>query len=389
MAAPDGPQQAIQAFGDSDSDPDLQQPDVEELHGHPAVSKWWFVPDEEIEAFVSDRSCAEGFRYKKRDSGKSPSSSRATGTISRVGASAMSDTVDHRLRTQGRSSVSREAGKKDWMVPDEAIQDLITSMSLTSKSPKSAASLSLAGTMDLPMSVVQSARRSQSINIWIFFVDSEDSMRLTVSPWLRVGPRKVLPDSDVARASTPKSEPAVASGGGRCSLRWNSGLSQSLKGMIEELAEIEISRQKLSFHQCPLSGDEQSLRSYGIGDGDKLFCRIDRHRFHAQAQLNKDFNLTCTQRASSPRDITAGKYESWSLLNSKHIKDCRSSQGSVYMQPKWVIQQGAGAFSQVGSSVDVRRSHRPRPEAWDRSVWIKDRNDINVRAVRLRTGLAK
>lgn len=43
---------------DTDSDADLQEPDGP--HGPAATGKWWFVPDAEIQALISEQSRLEG-----------------------------------------------------------------------------------------------------------------------------------------------------------------------------------------------------------------------------------------------------------------------------------------------------------------------------------------
>jgi len=209
-----------------------------------------------------------------------------------------------------------------------------------------------------------SARQSEkTFDIWIYFTDSEDHMRVTVPPSLRLGPP--------AHGSEADTDAAV----GRGSVGpWR---AESLKGLIEAACDIEVGRQRFFFRQTALINDGLSLKSYGIGDGDQLKLRILKHGSHSMG-------VKACRSERLRGDRLAGKYDGWALAKTKHIKQCRNSQGVVYMQPKWnkVPPQSEPHISLAAGCSYSSRMHGSGALA--HPVYVKDRDDNQMRNLRTR-----
>lgn len=231
-------------------------------------------------------------------------------------------------------------------------------------------------------------------------------MRITVPPSLRLGPPASGLEAEVGcrRCLSPwRSRESLLNKGRRtseeevrgrpqASTDWRAGLPrgarrgsgepgstrpwrlESLKDLIEAACEIEVGRQRFFFKQTALINDELSLKSFGIGDGDLLKLRILKHGSHVGAVRS------LRQRG----DRLAGKYDGWTLSNTKHIKQCRSTQGAVYMQPRWnkVPPQSEPQISlAAGCSYSSRNV---TGEVLAHPIYVKDPNDSQMRSLRKR-----
>lgn len=361
---------------DTDSDADLQEPDGP--HGPAATGKWWFVPDAEIQALISEQSRPGGPTAARPRPGAKTGAGCPPGRGVPGGASPPAGAErDAGLAVAARGPGSKESSK-DWRVPDAAIIQLVESLSSPPPpQPRAGCArlLSLAGSATLaraPAPQCNSARQSErTIDIWIYFSDSEDHMRLSVPPSLRLGPPE--PGSGAC--------PQAARRAGRLSTpSWRR--AESLKGLIEELCEIEVDRQRLFFpYQTALTNDELSLRSYGVGDGDQLKLRILKHGAHSNGSVGS----SCELGSRSQRgDRLAGKYSGWSLANSRHIQQCRNPTGEVYMQPKWVTfaPQAKPRVSLAAGCSEISRGIFD--SALDQPIYLRDRDDWHMSNVRLR-----
>ncbi|CAK0867180.1 unnamed protein product [Prorocentrum cordatum] len=211
------------------------------------------------------------------------------------------------------------------------------------------------------------------IDVWIYFTDSEDHLRVRVPPSLRLGP---LPGAAGPRAAGPG-----ASGRGSRLLSPSQWRPESLKGLIEGICEIEVDRQRLFFNQNVIMNDDISLKAYGIGDGDQLNLRILKHGSHSHGGTESSLEPgSHVQRG----DKLAGKYSGWTLANTRLIKQCRDPHGEVYMQPKWVTFAPQASKRASLAAACSEASRGPFGTRLDHPIYVRDRDDSHMRSLRLR-----
>jgi len=316
--------------------------------------------------------------------------------------------TQERLR-QGGTSTAGGDGRASWKVSDQQIEQLVLSMSSAPPSQASrrassqaggalrASGLGRAGAATISASASAPARLADDgrIDVWIYFLQSEDLMRLRVPLDLPAGPPKAPSSNrftdmyglgastkgfDLAkhtfdhrrREFTPANrEDWVPEGGG------------SLKQLIEEYAEIEASRMRLFYRQIPLSNDQLTLRSYGIKDGDTISLRIQR--FVPGCSMGRDVQLATSKRLEPSAEERSGasKYDGYSLRFCKRLKEFRNANGDVYMQPKWCSEMNPRLFAKVGVAVDGAGNFSAAPNQLDAPIWIRDKDNEKLRRVRL------
>lgn len=204
-------------------------------------------------------------------------------------------------------------------------------------------------------------------------------MRITVPSSLPLGPPA---SGSEAGADAAASCPLPSRFGGPGSPRaWR---LESLKGLIEEACDIEVGRQRFFFKQNALINDELSLRSHGVGDGDMLKLRILKHGSHSPAGAGGEVSIRKFRSERLRGDRLAGKYDGWSIANTKHIKQCRDTQGVVYMQPKWnkVPPQSEPQISLAAGCSQASRAVADNVLA--HPIYVKDQDDSQMRNLRLR-----
>lgn len=362
---------------DSDSDRDLQEQSPKDMHGPPATNKSWFIPDEDIVSLVSRLAQTNTFGTSESSSWASPRRHR------QEGVQTASNALERAIRMREESAAAAASTppsltKKSWKVSDDKVKEFVASLS---QAPAPMTPRHGTGTLGLAGSeTVRSARHGEKMDVWIFFQDSEDAMRLAVSPWLRMGPDKAEPDAlgasmGTSYSSTPRSR---------------SSWRDSLKGMIEELAGIEMDRLKLYLGATQLLGDHRHLKFLGIAHGDTICVRINKNvpgsdeESQVRSWKDRHLVLACAQKAALAVDKQRGnKYERWTLENSKYLKHCRNISGDVYMQLKWTFQK-VSRKRQDGDTVPMFKLDKGHME---QPIYVNDPENAAMRHVRIKFGL--
>jgi hypothetical protein len=231
--------------------------------------------------------------------------------------------------------------------------------------------------------------------VWIYFLQSEDFMRVRVPLDLPAGPPKApssnrFTDMYGLGASTKGFDLAKHTFDHKRRLftpanteDWVPEWGGSLKQLIEEYTEIEASRIRLFYRQVPLSNDELTLRSYGIKDGETISLRI--RRWVPGGSLGRDVLLATSKRLEPSTQERSGssKYDGFSLRFCKRIKECRNANGDVYMQPKWCSESNPRLFAKVGVAVDGSGNFVAAQNHLEQPIWIQDKDNEKLRRVRL------
>eukprot|EP00747_Dinoflagellata_sp_TGD_P187333 gnl/TRDRNA2_/TRDRNA2_44914_c0_seq2.p1 gnl/TRDRNA2_/TRDRNA2_44914_c0~~gnl/TRDRNA2_/TRDRNA2_44914_c0_seq2.p1 ORF type:complete len:554 (+),score=88.00 gnl/TRDRNA2_/TRDRNA2_44914_c0_seq2:113-1774(+) len=280
------------------------------------------------------------------------------------------------------------------------------------------------------------APRSRSLNdnaeaekllVYIYFVDSGDTMSLKVHPDMKLGPPKPPPRncftdmfgqgastkgfSEQARQYDYRHRKFAATQRPGWTKSWES----SFKGMIERISGIESSRLRLKHRGSPLSMDHFTLRSYGITHDSEItvFIQPDRlgqdpvlavttaHERRAEKSQSMRTSFTGGPASASPkhRDVTLastikyqrrqhegvsgghGQTSQYSLRHSPYLKECKSD-GDLWIMPKWVSQENPRIFADVGIGLDGLGSASVAPEFALEAPWLQDVNDSNMSTVR-------
>jgi len=234
------------------------------------------------------------------------------------------------------------------------------------------------------------------IDVWIYIVQSEDAMRIRVPLDLPVGPPKAprpnrFTDIYGLGASTKgfalakhTFDPRHRKFTPANSEDWIPEWSQSLKGIIEEYAEIEMSRMRLFYRQAPLTNDCLTLRSYGIQEGATIQLRIQRW-VPGMPPPSRDLLLATSKRlqGAAKENTPSAKYDGYTMRLCSRLNECRLSTGDVYMQPKWLSEKNPRLFAKVGIGTDGSGNYTAGPQQSDAPIWVRDRDDDKLRRVRL------
>mmetsp|Transcript_22858 Transcript_22858/g.52342 ORF Transcript_22858/g.52342 Transcript_22858/m.52342 type:complete len:427 (+) Transcript_22858:47-1327(+) len=140
----------------------------------------------------------------------------------------------------------------------------------------------------------------------------------------------------------------------------------SLKSMIEEATGVPLEKQRLVYRGSPLSGNGVTLRNCGLYNGEsiQLFRRKDPAK-------NDEIILASTRRALAKKAEEARKPK-------HHVRQLKASvqAGVQLVQPKWTHSAGNGksAFTQVGKDSEHVLS-KFAPEWGTTGVWARHESD--------------
>lgn len=385
---------------------------------HGEARKWWHVPDAQIEQLV--RGLQGGGAHADECHNAAERTALPVRTERRVRFRSDTpqpgenvDAIDQLLREPAvpaspSSTHSRSRGSKSWRVSDEELEAQVAE--LAAQAAKSPAASRMLPQRSASEALLRGSRcstgASGKISITVFFVDSGDQMVVRVDPELRLGPASppqgnCFTDIFGAGASSKGfSAPAkeydyrLRTFGATQRPGWTPEWTESFKGLIENLTEIEPVRQRLAFRNAPITADHLSLSDYGIGDGATVQLRLQKW-VPGQMSQGKDIRLACTRRKhevqSRQREQEASgrpKLDGYSLRQSKHLSSCRAD-GDVWMMPKWVSQASPELFAPTGVGFDGMGGMRAAARPFENTpIYLSDVGDDRLARVRDRVGRA-
>lgn len=398
---------------DSDADQRASTPlasssSAVELRGLQNRPKWWHVPDEKIDQLIERAG-------KSSDNQPNARSLRGARSV-RFDEPPEDDALDRMLRRTADKFAEHEPpaegeGQLDkwWKVSDDRIMEMVLGMSAKAANPDgvfvhsgksalgkatSSSARSLANSR-----ACASRRREERLVVQIEFIDSGDMLTLKVPPDMRLGPAtppKTNRFTDIfgQGATTKGFDKKIRSFdygrkqfGSTQREQWSPEWTTSLKAMIQNLTQIEASRQKFFHRQSPMTSDETSLTSYGVRNGEVLQLQIQK--WTPGAGVHKDVVLACTKRKrdmieqrKAATTADGPKYDGYTLRDNKNIREYNRADGDVWMMPRWISQSCPNLFAPVGCGLDGDGGMQIRTDFASMPIYLTDRNDSKLSRVR-------
>lgn len=380
--------------------------------------KWWHVPDSQIEQLV--RGLQGGAEHADEFDRVAEMTALPARTERRVRFHSDAqqqgengDAIDQLLREPGvpaspSSTHARSQGSKKWRVSDEQLEAHVAQLAAQSvKSPAASQKLPQRSASEALLRGSRcTADASGKISITVFFVDSGDQLVVRVDPEMKLGPASPPPGNrftDIFGAGASSkgfSAPVkdydhrLRTFGATQRQGWTAEWTESFKGLIEHLTEIEPARQRLAFRNAHITADHLSLSDYGIGDGATVQLRIQKW-IPGQKSQGRDIRLACTRRKhevqSRQQEQEASgrpKLDGYSLRQSKHLNSCRAD-GDVWMMPKWISQASPNLFAPTGVGIDGMGGMRAAARPFENTpIYLSDAGDDRLVRVRHRVGRA-
>eukprot|EP00931_Biecheleriopsis_adriatica_P054312 TRINITY_DN31947_c0_g1_i1.p1 TRINITY_DN31947_c0_g1~~TRINITY_DN31947_c0_g1_i1.p1 ORF type:complete len:407 (-),score=71.24 TRINITY_DN31947_c0_g1_i1:126-1346(-) len=350
--------------------------------GEQGDRKWWHVPDEKIEQLVEVASKKAGMRSSFGKAMEAKEDTQMDSLDKKLGAT--EETREENRDLDDDDELSEK--EKPWKVSDFQILQLVEDLQGTR-------SLLSASREQPPMRSQASPRRTlrhpihfhaeDKISVHILLADSGDRMTLRVVPDLRIEPPQKQEDLPAASPRlSPMSTARMAGSGsvdrvGLALRNLSVGFrlagqedrktkapsprirSDSLKGMIEDLAGVPIASQKLYFQRCALRPYHTTLEACGIHDGETVTLYI---------QSKKSLS-----GALSDRSHVAGGRSRLGFLKETGNLNRSTASGDFWMMPKW---------NQAGSTKGLLKAAQTYTNFRDYPPYMTDAHDANFARVR-------
>lgn len=299
----------------------------------PTRTKWWHVSDEQIETLVkgmqSNRTARECGTVSGSGLTSSLKQSRNAHKRSVKFDSRPDDSLDSLMRNTLKENSSGNAphhshgngSEKWWRVSDEQLDIFVRDLADQSASMDQENALceqmcsaqpEVARSISSKSLSTSSCPGKEAITLKIHLVDSGDCLELRIDPDLKTGPCEPPPPNVFTdmfgQCNTSKGFPLPSKSfdyrtrefGATQRPGWTPAWTESLKEKIQRIIQVEPSRQQLFTRRCLMNANHQTLRSYGIKDGDLINLKIQK-----PARTPKKTKGSCACLHQAERDSAA------------------------------------------------------------------------------------